>query len=208
MSRIDINVHYVTRVEGHGNIVVKIEDNQVKEFRWEIPEAPRFFEAMVRGRHFTDVPFIVSRICGICGIGHTFAAIQALENAIGFKPSEQTMLLRKLLLHGETIQSHTLHFGYLALPDFLGVPSVVPLAQTHRDELLTIIRLHRLANEMCDLIGADDVRAQRVETDDNQVHLCFSKALNRFDSITCSEGRLGSKTPSHRGRSLRQMLFK
>jgi len=153
MSRIDINVHHVTRVEGHGNIVVKIEDNQVKEFRWEIPEAPRFFEAMVRGRHFTDVPFIVSRICGICGIGHTFAAIQALENALGYEPSEQTMLLRKLLLHGETIQSHTLHFGYLALPDFLGVPSVVPLAQTHKEELLTIIRLHRLANEMCDLIG-------------------------------------------------------
>lgn len=153
MSRIDINVHYVTRVEGHGNIVVKIQDNQVKEFRWEIPEAPRFFEAMVRGRHFEDVPFIVSRICGICSIGHTFAAIQALENALGYEPSEQTMLLRKLLLHGETMQSHTLHFGYLALPDFLGVPSVVPLAQTHRDELLTIIRLHRLANEMCDIIG-------------------------------------------------------
>lgn len=153
MSRIDINVHHVTRVEGHGNIVVKIEDNQVKEFRWEIPEAPRFFEAMVRGRHFSDVPFIVSRICGICGIGHTMTAIQALENALGYEPSEQTMLLRKLIIHGETMQSHTLHFGYLALPDFLGVPSVVPLAQTHKEELLTIIRLHRLANEMCDLIG-------------------------------------------------------
>ena len=153
MSGFDINVHYVSRVEGHGNIVVKVEDNQVKEMRWEIPEAPRFFEAMVRGKHYSDVVFIISRICGICGIGHTFAAIQALEKALGFEPSEQTLLLRKLLLHGETMQSHTLHFGYLALPDFFGAPNIIPLAQSHREQVLAIIRLHRLANELCDLIG-------------------------------------------------------
>ncbi len=153
MSALDIHVHYVSRIEGHGNIVVKVEDNQVKELRWEIPEAPRFFEAMVRGKHYSDVVFIVSRICGICGIGHTFTAIQALEKALGFEPSEQTLLLRKLLLHGETVQSHTLHFGYLALPDFFGVPNIIPLVQTHKEQVLAIIRLHRLANELCDLIG-------------------------------------------------------
>jgi len=148
-----IQVHYLTRVEGHGNIQVEISGGELRSFRWEIPEAPRFFEAMVRGQSYADVAHITSRICGICSIGHTLCALQAVENALGVRPSEQTLLLRKLILHGETVQSHILHAGYLAAPDFLGAPSVVPLVESHREVVLTIVRLHRLANEWCDLIG-------------------------------------------------------
>ncbi len=148
-----INVHYVTRVEGHGNIVVDLKGGAIKELRWEIPEAPRFFEAMVRGRSYADAPHITSRICGICSIGHTVASLQGIEAALGVQPSEQTVLLRKLILHAETVQSHTLHVFYLAAPDFLGVNSVIPLATTHKEELLRAVRLHRLANEWSDLIG-------------------------------------------------------
>jgi coenzyme F420-reducing hydrogenase alpha subunit len=150
---LEINVHHVTRVEGHGNIVVKVENGQVKETRWEVPEAPRFFEAMVRGHHYSDAPYLVSRVCGICSIAHTFAALQAIEDALEITLEEESLLLRKLLLHAETLQSHILHVGYLALPDFLGVPNVIPLAKTHKNELLTVVRLHRLANEMSDAIG-------------------------------------------------------
>jgi len=148
-----IEVHYLTRVEGHGNIHVEIEGGALKSFRWEIPEAPRFFEAMVRGQSYMDAAHITSRICGICSIGHTLAALQAVENALRVRPSEQTLLLRKLILHGETVQSHVLHAGYLAAPDFLGAPSVVPLASSHREVVLTIVRLHRLANEWSDMLG-------------------------------------------------------
>jgi coenzyme F420-reducing hydrogenase alpha subunit len=148
-----INVHYVTRIEGHGNIVVDLKEGAIKELRWEIPEAPRFFEAMVRGQSYADAPHITSRICGICSIGHTVASLQGIEAALGVQPSEQTVLLRKLILHAETVQSHTLHVFYLAAPDFLGVNSVVPLATTHREPLLQAIRLHRLANEWSGLIG-------------------------------------------------------
>jgi coenzyme F420-reducing hydrogenase alpha subunit len=148
-----IEVHYLTRVEGHGNIHVEIEGGRLKSYQWEVPEAPRFFEAMVRGQSYLDVAHITSRICGICSIGHTLAALQAVENALEVRPSEQTLLLRKFLLHGETVQSHTLHVGYLAAPDFLGAPSVVPLVGTHKEVVLTVIRLHRLANEWSDLIG-------------------------------------------------------
>ena len=153
MSKLDINVHYLTRVEGHGNLHARVRDGRLEECRWEVPEAPRFFEFMVLGRPYYDAPFVTSRICGICSIGHTLAAIQAVENAIGFTPSEQTMLLRKLLLHGETVQSHILHAYYLVAPDLVGAPSVVPLATSHRDVVLRAVRLHRLANEWCDLIG-------------------------------------------------------
>jgi coenzyme F420-reducing hydrogenase alpha subunit len=148
-----INVHYVTRVEGHGNIVLDLKDGAIRELRWEIPEAPRFFEIMVRGQSYADAPHITSRICGICSIGHTVASLQGIEAAIGVQPSEQTTLLRKLILHAETVQSHTLHVFYLAVPDFLGVNSVIPLAETHKEALLQAVSLHRLANEWSDLIG-------------------------------------------------------
>jgi len=148
-----INVHYVTRLEGHGNIVVDLKAGAIKELRWEIPEAPRFFEAMVRGQKYSDAPHITSRICGICSIGHTVASLQGIEAAIGVQPSKQTTLLRKLILHAETVQSHTLHVFYLAAPDFLGVNSVVPLATTHKEPLLKAIRLHRLGNEWSNLLG-------------------------------------------------------
>ena len=149
----NIDVHYLTRVEGHGNIKVDVKNGEVKECVWEIPEAPRFFEAMVRGRSWNEVATITSRICGICSIAHTFASLKATEAAMGIQLSKQTLKLRKLLLHAENLQSHVLHIGYLALPDFAGVKSVIPLASSHTQEVLTVVRLHRLANELCDLVG-------------------------------------------------------
>jgi sulfhydrogenase subunit alpha len=152
MKELHLDIHYVTRVEGHGNIVVNVKDGKIEEYRWEVPEAPRFFEAMVRGRRYDEAPHITSRICGICSIGHTLASVQGIEAAIGVRPSEQTLLLRKLALHAETLQSHILHVGYLVVPDLLGVGSVIPLVNTHKEAVLLIVRLHRLANEMSDLI--------------------------------------------------------
>ncbi len=151
----------MTRVEGHGNIHVKIRDGQVEQCQWEVVEAPRFFEAMVRGRSWDEVAHITSRICGICAIGHTTASLKATEAAMGVDISEQTKNLRKLLLHGENMQSHMLHVGYLVLPDLLDVDSVIPLATTHREQLLMVVRLHRLANEISDLIGGRTTHPQR-----------------------------------------------
>jgi len=150
---IKIDVHHITRVEGHGNIVVDIKDNNIGKIEWQVPEAPRFFEAMVVGREYHEVATITSRICGICSIGHTFASLKATEAAMGIDISETTRLLRELLLHGETLQSHILHVCYLVVPDLLKVNSVFPLIETHKDVILLVTKLHRLANEMCDVIG-------------------------------------------------------
>ena len=148
-----IHVHHVTRVEGHGNIDVVVDNDVIKKIEWQVPEAPRFFEAMVVGRDYMDLAPITSRICGICSIGHTFASLKATEAAMGITLSEQDTRLREILLHGETLQSHVLHAGYLAVPDYFRVNSVVPLVGTHKEAVLLIIKLHKLANELCDIIG-------------------------------------------------------
>jgi len=150
---IDINVHHITRIEGHGNIVLKASDGKIEKLEWQVPEAPRFFEAMMRSRLWSDVQIIVSRICGICSVSHSLAAIKAVEDAMGVQISEQTNKLRMLLHYGEQLQSHILHVGYLVAPDLLGARSVVPLASSHPDAVKTIIAVHRAANQWIELIG-------------------------------------------------------
>ncbi len=126
---------------------------RIEKIEWQVPEAPRFFEAMVRGHSYQDIQTIVSRICGICSITHSLAATKAVEKALGIEVSQQTDKMRILMHYSEHLQSHMLHIGYLAVPDFFGVKSVVPLVGTAPQAVRTIIRLHRLANEWSDLIA-------------------------------------------------------
>jgi len=157
-----IDVHHLTRVEGHGNIVVHIAaDGSVEKCCWEVTEAPRFFEAMLLGRSYQDVHHITSRICGICSIGHQVASLQATEQALDIRVSDQTLVLRKLALHAENLQSHLLHIGYLALPDYLGAPSTLHLAETHREEVLGLIACRRMANEFSRLVCGRTTHPQR-----------------------------------------------
>jgi len=157
MKHINVSVDHVTRVEGHGNIVVNIKEGKIEDCKWEVVEAPRFFEAFVRGRKYAEVAHIVSRICGICSVGHTLCSLQATEAALGVKISEQTRLLRRILIQGENLQSHVLHAYFLAAPDFVGAPSVFPLVKTHPDVVLRALRMKKLANDLCDVFGGRTV---------------------------------------------------
>jgi coenzyme F420-reducing hydrogenase alpha subunit len=144
-----IDVHHVTRVEGHGNIVVDVQNGALKQCDLEIVESPRFFEAMLRGRPYTEASHLTSRICGICAVGHATASLRATEKALGVVPSDQTILLRKLNLHGEMLDSHILHTYMLVAPDALGVGSVIPLAKTHPEVVLRALRMKKLAGDLC-----------------------------------------------------------
>ena len=150
---ININVRHLTRVEGHGNIAVNITDGTIEKCEWQVPEAPRFFEAMVRGRRYDDIQTIVSRICGICSISHSLVATKAVEAAQGLEVTEQTDLVRHLMHYSEQLQSHVLHVGYLVAPDLFAEKSVVPLVPKATDAVLKIIKCHRVANQMSALLA-------------------------------------------------------
>ena len=154
MSRdLQIDVHHVTRVEGHGNIVVDMRKGVLHKAQLDIVEPPRFFEAMLKGRNFLEVAIITSRICGICSLGHQMTSLKATEAALGLEISGQTEILRKLLVHGSTFQSNILHSLFLAAPDFLNVGSVFPLVNTHKEVVLAALRMKHLANEMGEVIS-------------------------------------------------------
>ncbi|MCB1154207.1 Ni/Fe hydrogenase subunit alpha, partial [bacterium] len=116
-------------------------------------EANRFFEAFVRGMGPEEIPWIVSRICGICCVGHQLASTKAVEAAIGVVPGAQTIELRKLLNLSQFLQSHVLHVYFLAVPDFFGAPSVLPLAKTHTEVVKRALALKKLANDFTAVVG-------------------------------------------------------
>lgn len=149
----NIDVRHVTRVEGHGRIIVNTREGVVEEVKLAITEANRFFENFVKGMHPADIPWIVSRICGICCVGHQLTATKAVEAALGIEVSPQTVLLRKMLTESQFLQSHVLHVYFLAVPDFLGVQSVLPLARTHPEVVKRALRLKKLANDYTALFG-------------------------------------------------------
>lgn len=151
-KNININVEYITRVEGHGNIVIEVQEGKLKVCRLDIVESPRFFEGMLRGRSIFEAQHITSRICGICACGHTLASIQAAEDALGIVPTEQTVKLRKLLLHLEILDSHILHIYLLVAPDLFNVKSFVPLISSNEDVVRTALRMKKTCNDICDIL--------------------------------------------------------
>ena len=150
----EIHIHHLTRVEGHGDITAVIEGGELKELRFAVVEAPRFFEAFLRGKAYEQVAHLASRVCGICAVSHRAAALKAVEAAFDVEISEQSALLRRLAFHGEVLSSHILHLYFLVAPDYLGVPSILHLAATDRATVERAMRLKRLAYDLCtEVIG-------------------------------------------------------
>jgi coenzyme F420-reducing hydrogenase alpha subunit len=154
---VKIDVHYLTRVEGHGDIAVDVKSGELKECKFKVIESARFFETMLRGRLVYEAQHLTSRICGICSCGHSLASLKAAEKAIGIQPHEDTVLLRKLLLHGEQLDSHVLHFYVLVAPDLLGVKSIMPLIKTHRPVIERAFRMKKVADHIGEVLAGRHV---------------------------------------------------
>ena len=91
-----IRTDYLSRVEGEGAMYVKVDGETVCDVKLRIYEPPRFFEAFLRGRGYTETPDIVARICGICPIAYQMSAVHAIENAFGVAVDGQLRALRRL----------------------------------------------------------------------------------------------------------------
>jgi len=143
---VKVDVHYLTRVEGHGNIVVDVKEGKLAKCEFQSIESPRFFESMLVDRSIWEAQHLTSRICGICACGHSLASIKAGEDALGIKPSEETVNLRKLLLLTEFMDSHILHIYILVAPDLLGVKSIMPLLTTHKPVIEMALRMKKMSD--------------------------------------------------------------
>jgi len=148
-----LHVGSLSRVEGEGALRLHVHDGTVTEARLEIYEPPRFFEAFLRGRSYTEPPDITARVCGICPVAYQMSACAAIEDACGVEVDSAIRDLRRLLYCGEWIESQTLHIYLLHAPDFLGRPSAIELARTHRAEVERGLRLKKAGNNVMELVG-------------------------------------------------------
>jgi sulfhydrogenase subunit alpha len=158
MTHRSVDVPVVARVEGEGALHLRVHDDEITRLELEIYEPPRFFESFLRGRHFSEVPDIVPRICGICPVAYQMSAILGLEELFEVQVSAGTHELRRLLYLAEWIESHMLHVHLLALPDYLGFDDAIQLARAGFGEAVERgLRLKRLGNDLMATIGGREI---------------------------------------------------
>ncbi len=157
MTRQNIEVSELARVEGEGGLHIGLKDGSVAEIRLDIYEPPRFFESFLRGRYLQEVPDITARICGICPVAYQMSAVYALEKANGITITASVRDLRRLMYCGEYIESHALHIYMLQAPDLLGHESALSLAAVAPDVVKKALRLKKIGNNLLRAIGGRSV---------------------------------------------------
>ncbi len=152
----------LARVEGEGGMYVRVSDGRVEQVRLDIYEPPRFFEAFLAGRSYTEPPDITARVCGICPVAYQTSACHAIEAACGIAVPGPLADLRRLLYCGEWISSHALHIYMLHAPDFLGYPGAVEFAREHREIVERGLSLRRAACTLMEVIGGRSIHPVNV----------------------------------------------
>ena len=148
-----LQVGMLARVEGEGGMHIEIHDGVVETVQLNIFEPPRFYEAFLRGRSFTEPPDITARICGICPVAYQTAACWAIEEICGVDLPAHLHAMRRLLYCGEWIESHALHMFLLHAPDFLGYEGAIEMAADHPDAVELGLRLKKAGNQIMSTVG-------------------------------------------------------
>jgi coenzyme F420-reducing hydrogenase alpha subunit len=157
-----IKVDYLARVEGEGALYLRLRGDRAPDVQLRLFEPPRFFEALLRGRHFTEAPDITARICGICPVAYQMSAVQAMEDVLGLHVDDGIRALRRLLYCGEWIESHALHVYLLHAPDFLGYQDAIALAKDHPGTVQRGLSIKKAGNAVLALLGGREVHPVNV----------------------------------------------
>lgn len=148
-----IIIEPLCRVEGNGGILVEIRNNKISNVEVRIFEGPRLFETLVIGKTPEENLNIVPRICAICNLSHKYASLRALEKALAVTVSEVTQVYRRLMHHGEILESHSLHLYFLALPDYFGYDNAIAMADDYRDVVTKALQLKKFGNRIMRTMG-------------------------------------------------------
>jgi F420-non-reducing hydrogenase large subunit len=131
----EVLIDPITRLEGHGNVSIFLNDKgDVENAYLKVPEL-RGFEKFCIGRRAELMPILTTRICGVCPVAHHYAAVKALDAAFDVEPPSAAKKLRELQYTGYFIYDHILHFYFLGGPDFI----VGPDAPAEKRNILGVI---------------------------------------------------------------------
>ncbi len=97
----------------------------------------RGIEKISETLQFDQVPYLVSRICGICSASHPLAYVQAVEEIAGITPPERALYVRTIINELERIHSHMLWVGLAG--HFIGYDTVFMWAWKYREPVLDLL---------------------------------------------------------------------
>ncbi len=157
---LDISLKNISKIEGSASLDIKIRNNNVKNIKLKVTESKRFYTQAIRNKNCLNVHQIVSRICGTCSIAHLICCIEAVEKALGIKPSEQTILLRKLAMYGTIIRDHALHLYFFVLPDIFDIDSILDIENIKIIE--QAFKVKAAGNALSTVIGGRAVHPQYI----------------------------------------------
>jgi coenzyme F420-reducing hydrogenase alpha subunit len=155
----DITIENLSKIEGHAEVVIKIKNKKVKKVHFNVVENKRFYTQAIRGKHFRTVSQLVPRICGTCSIAHLVCCIEAIEKTLKVNVSEQTKILRRLLMNGLIIRDHALHLYLFTLPDVFNVDSVLEFNKEKQKYLHDGFKVKAAGNKLDTVVGGRAVHA-------------------------------------------------
>jgi len=159
---LDISLEEISKIEGAASLDIKIRNNKIEDLKFAIAEWKRFYTQAIKNKPVMAIPQLVSRICGTCSNAHLLTNIQAIENALNITPSEQTVVLRKLLYYALIIRDHALHDYVFSLPDVFKKGSILDFDENDpiQHELLhDTFEVKEVGNQLAILTGGRSVHA-------------------------------------------------
>jgi sulfhydrogenase subunit alpha len=156
---LDISINKLSKIEGHADLDIKVREGEAVEVNLRVMENQRFFNEAVKGKPYGNVPQLVSRICGTCSIAHLTACIEAVEKTLDIKPSEQTMIMRKLTMYSLMIRDHALHLYFFVLPDIFKIDSVLDLPDDQNEIIHQALHVKEAGNNLSNYIAGRAVHA-------------------------------------------------
>ena len=148
-----IVIDHIAKIEGHMGFVGHILKGNVAKAKLEAKEGARLIEGLIVGRNLEDAPLITSRICGVCPVVHNICSLKALEDALKIDVSDSVKILRKLLLAGQILQSHSLHLFFLSLPDFFKLDHDIKFVEEFKEESKKATQIRKFADRLVEAIG-------------------------------------------------------
>jgi len=152
-----IKIDHIAKIEGHAGFTADIANGQVKKARLDIQEGARLLEGILRDRNLNEVSQITARICGVCPVVHNLTSLKALEKALNIEVSENTVLLRKLMMMGQIINSHALHLFFFSLSDFFGFDNDLELIKKYPARAKDALVLRDFGNKIIEVIGGRSI---------------------------------------------------
>ncbi|WP_237155392.1 nickel-dependent hydrogenase large subunit [Oryzibacter oryziterrae] len=130
MTIANIIIDPVTRIEGHLRIQAYADPDghgggTISKPALSSSTMVRGIERILQGRDPRDAWSFTQRICGVCTVVHGLTSVRAVENAINVKVPKNADYIRNMMIGGQFVHDHVMHFYHLHALDWVDIVSAL-----------------------------------------------------------------------------------